>query len=208
LADQVKDLAIVLSKHAAAISLQKRVPAVLSGADTRMPTVLAAAAVLNVSQIWVPIDTLPYIEMLLPCRPPRYNPSRRETCQNELFMEGISGDAFIFGGLVGFVRHSPSNKKAAPFGAASFCNADETATRAHLAVFGVAGVLRFAGVLVLAAFAGCLAVFAFGPFAGVLRFVNVLALAAFAGLFVVFAILITSIRLLNVRMRIDVNHKE
>jgi hypothetical protein len=107
--------------------------------------------------------------------------------------------------------------------------------RAHLAVFRVAGVLRFAGVFALAAFAGCLAVFpaapfagvlrfagvfalaAFagcsavfsaGPFAGVLRFAGVLALAAFAGFFVVFAILITSIRLLNVRMRIDVNHKQ
>ncbi len=72
----------------------------------------------------------------------------------------------------------------------------------------LAGVLRFADVLALAAFAGCLEDFSAGRFAGVLRFTDVLALAAFADFFVVFAILITSIRSLNVRMQIDVNHKE
>jgi hypothetical protein len=144
-----------------------------------------------------------------------------------------AGDAFVFRGLVGFDRHSP--KKAVPLGTASFCKAVGTAMCAHLAFFRVAGVLRFvgvfalaafagclavfsvgpfagvlrfAGVLALAAFAGCLAAFSVGPFAGVLRFAGVLAVAAFAGFFVVFAILIISIRLLNVRMRIDVNHKE
>ena len=72
--------------------------------------------------------------------------------------------------------------------------------RAYLAAaFRFAGVLLFAGV-----FAGAALAAAF-RFASVLLFAGIFALAAF---FVVFAIVITSIPLLNVTVRIDVNHNE
>jgi hypothetical protein len=76
------------------------------------------------------------------------------------------------------------------------------ARAAWAAVFRFAGVLLFAGVFACAAWA---AVF---RFAGALLFAGVFVCAALAAFFVVFAIVITSIVLLKLKVRIDVNHNE